>query len=192
MKKSGMVVLLWLSVAAAGWAVTVKGASFPDRLSVGDEVLLLNGADVRQKTVFKINIYGLALYLTHPQSNAEAIINADEPMALRLTIETKLITAKEFVSATKEAYWESTSGNPTPIQSEIDQFISVFQHGIKKGEIYDLVYRPKTGLQVFKNEQKTPTVTIPGLAIKKATFGIWVGKRSDAQLMKIRQTLLGG
>ncbi|MBN2650809.1 MAG: chalcone isomerase family protein [Spirochaetales bacterium] len=174
------------------FALEIGGKSIPDTMDVQTTETFLNGAGIRLKTVFKVKVYIVALYLTEKTSDYEKILNADEPMALRLLITTNAIKSEEFMASTKEAFEESTGGNTAPIQAEIDQFISVFSGKLKKDDYFDIKYHPETGTQVFKNGSETPAVTMKGMAIKKALFGIWVGVRTDEELMRVRSELLKG
>lgn len=182
---------LFLFLAVGSWAIEVAGVDFPETVQVGEQTLVLNGAGVRQKTIFNVNIYAQGLYLLEKTSDSDAILVADEPMMIRLAIVTGLISAKEFTDSTLAAFDESTGGNMAPLQKEIDMFLSVFQEKIKKGDVYDIVYIPGTGIEVFKNGATTSPVCIPGMAIKEATFGCWIGVRSEDRLMKLRACLLG-
>ncbi|WP_417544646.1 chalcone isomerase family protein [Marinobacter sp.] len=73
------------------------------------------------------------------------------------------------------------------IQSEIDQFMSVFKEEIKAGDVFDLVYVPGEGVKVFKNSEQKGTVG--DLKFKKALFGIWL---SDEPAQKsLKKKMLG-
>ncbi|MDA8138189.1 MAG: chalcone isomerase family protein [Desulfobacteraceae bacterium] len=174
-------------------ALTVEGVDLPYTMSVGSELLLLNGAGVRAKKIAFVNknVYVAGLYLKAKSSDAQKIIQADEPMALRIQIISSLITSERFIEATKEGFQESTKGNTAPIQKEIDTFIKVFSDEIKKGDLFEIVYTPGIGIQVFKNDSKTSPVAIKGLPIKTALFGIWLGERTEKNLQILAKQLLG-
>ncbi|MDA8138188.1 MAG: chalcone isomerase family protein [Desulfobacteraceae bacterium] len=174
-------------------AVTVDGVDLPDTLSIGGEQLVLNGAGVRAKKIVFVDkkLYVAGLYLKAKSSDAQKIIQADEPMALRIKIVSSLITSERFNEATKEGFQESTKGNTAPIQKEIDTFTSAFADKISNGDLFDIVYTPGTGVQVFKNGSKTATVTIAGMPIKTALFGIWLGERTEKNMQILAKQLLG-
>jgi len=59
---------------------------------------------------------------------------------------------------------------------------------VKKNDIYDFMYTPNKGLSVLKNGKSQGV--IPGLAFKKAFFGIWL---SDSPVDKdLRKGMLAG
>jgi len=64
---------------------------------------------------------------------------------------------------------------------------SVFQEEIKEGDIYDMIYRPGTGVTVLKNS--TLSADIPALPFKKALFGIWLS--TDPVQESLKKGLLG-
>lgn len=189
--KTLAVLLLVLVTAVNSWALEVGGVDLPDNYVINEETVILNGAGIREKFAFRKDIYVAALYLPEKNSDSQVIIDADEPMSIRLNIVTGLIKAKDFIESTRAAFEESTGNNTAPIQNEIENFISVFQSGIEKHDIYDIVYHPETGIAVYKNLEKEPVVVIEGFAIKKALFGIWIGERSEDFLMELRSDMLG-
>jgi hypothetical protein len=189
-----LVLLMVLASASFSHALTVKGVDLPETLAAGDEQLVINGAGTRVKKlvgIVKKDLYVIGLYLKNKSDNAQAIINADEPMMLRIKIISGLITSERFTEATLTGFQESTKGNTAPIQKEIDLFMSTFSQKIENGDLFEIVYRPGVGVQTFKNGGKDPLVTIPGMPIKQALFGIWLGERSEEDLQKLARNLLG-
>ena len=83
-----------------------------------------------------------------------------------------MISGSKMAKATQAGFEVATNGNIAPIKEKIDQFISVFQSGIDKGDIYDIIYLPGKGVDVYKNNIYISTTT--GLALKQALFGIWL------------------
>ncbi|HBM49752.1 MAG TPA: chalcone isomerase, partial [Marinobacter sp.] len=120
-------------------------------------------------------------------SDGQAVINADEPQAITLHITSGMITSERMTEATMDGFKSSTDGDLSAIQSDVDQFMSVFQEEIKEGDVFDLVYAPGEGVHVLKNgEQKD---TVGDLEFKKALFGIWL---SDNPAQKdLKNKMLG-
>ncbi len=166
-------------------AARVGDVSLPDSMKVAGTELHLNGAGTREK--YFMDMYVGALYLKQRSSNARKIIEADEPMAIRLQIISSIITSDRMEESTREGFESSTGGKTQPIQKEIDAFISVFRTEIKTGDIYDLIYTPGVGTEVLKNG-KSQSVT-EGIALKRALFGIWL---CDKPVQKdLKEALLG-
>jgi hypothetical protein len=174
--------LLLLLVLSPTSALAVE---FPPTLKVGEVKLDLNGAGVREK--YFLDLYEAGLYLAQPSHDAATIINADTPMVIHIVITSKLVSQAKLLDSLQEGFQNSTQGKTETIGGEIEQFRQCFAGEIARGTVFDLVYAPGQGVGVFKNGKKQGL--IPGLAFKRALFGIWLGERpADVPL---RQALLG-
>jgi hypothetical protein len=122
------------------------------------------------------------LYLVQKGGNPQKIIQADETMAIRLSILSSLVKGKQMEEAILEGFEKSTNGNITPIKSQVDKFISVFKGKVEKGDFYDLVYVAGKGVDVYKNG-KFMFLT-KGLDFKRALFGIWLSDRPVQKSLK--------
>ncbi len=166
-------------------ALTVKGVDLPEKVTMENQALVLNGAGIRTKMF--VDGYVAALYLTAKNKDAKSIIEADAPMAVRLTITSGLITPDRMSESTRDGFVRSTGGNIAPIEKEIDVMISAFKAEVKEGDVYDLVYIPAQGVHVYRNGEKKAEVK--GMAFKKAMFGIWL---SDNNIQSsLRKAMLG-
>ncbi len=149
----------------------VAGIEIPETLESGGSVLILNGAGVR--TRYFLDVYVGGLYLKERSTDAAAIMEADEPMAIRLRIVTGLITNDRMQRSTEEGFQKSTRRNTAPIREEIDALIDVYDEEINDEDLFDLVYVPGQGLTVYKNGVLRATIEC-GLPFKRALFGIWI------------------
>ncbi|HET8801660.1 MAG TPA: chalcone isomerase family protein [Marinobacter sp.] len=161
-------------------ALTVEGVEVPDTYSAMDTELKLNGAGTRSKWFMDLYVGGL--YVPETISDGEAVINADEPQAITLYIISGMITSDRMTEATMEGFKASTDGDMAAVKDEIDQFMAVFAEEIKEGDVFDLVYVPDQGVNVFKNGELRDTVG--GLAFKKALFGIWLSDKPAQEDLK--------
>jgi hypothetical protein len=164
------VVLAVLMLSSVATAEKVAGVDLADSLKAGETELMLNGAGMRTKLFLKLYVGGL--YLKAKQQDAAAIMNADEPMALRLHIVSGLVSQEKMLAATSEGFEKATGGNTAPLQDKIAQYNACFSDAITEGDMYDMIYVPGQGVNVLKNNQ--PKGTIAGLDFKKAMFGIWL------------------
>jgi len=164
-------------MSSFSFGAKISDVNIPGTLSNG---LVLNGAGIRSKFFFDLYVGGL--YLKKKNSNALEVIETDEPMAITLHITSSLISSKKMMDATIEGFENSTKGNLKPIQKEIDKFVDVFKDEIKNGDIYDFIYRPNTGVQIYKNSKLS--TTIKGLEFKKALFGIWLCDKPAQESLK--------
>ncbi len=146
----------------------------PASFKIGGTNLVLNGAG--QRTKFIITVYNAGLYLQKKSGDANKIIAANEPMAIRMKIKSGFASAEKMKAALVKGFKNSTGGKTAPIQPQIDQLLgAAFTGKISKGDVFDLVYTPGAGTQVLKNT-KSMTV-VRGLPIKQALFGIWLSAR---------------
>ena len=192
-RKVMIAVLLVMLMAPMAGAVVVEGVTLPDKVTVAGEELVLNGAGVRVKKILVVplDVYVIGLYLKEKTSDAQAIIMADETMMLKIQILTGLVTAEKFKHATLVGFEESTGGNTAPIQKEIDLFMTAFSEEISKGDVFEIQYVKGKGTYVYKNGKSEPEVLVPGLKVKQALFGIWLGDRTEKYLQLMTKGLLG-
>lgn len=168
------------ALSAPAMALTVGDVDVPDTYTAMGQELKLNGAGTRSKWFMDLYVGGL--YVPEKINDGQAIINADEPQAITLHITSDMITSERMTEATMDGFKASTDGDLSAIQSEVDQFLSVFQEEIKTGDVFDLVYLPEEGVRVLKNGEVRDTVG--GLAFKKALFGIWLSDKPAQEDLK--------
>ncbi|CAN5295208.1 chalcone isomerase family protein [soil metagenome] len=176
--------LLFIAVAPA--QTKAGGAVIPNTVSFEGEKLILNGVGVREK--YWMDMYAGALYLNSKSKNAVSIISANEPMAIKLHMVSKMITSERMIEAVNEGFNNSTRGNTTPLRAEIDKFRGFFKDEISKDDIFDIVYLPSKGVVAYKNGKELGT--IKGLAFKQALFGIWLSDKPADK--KLKAGMLGG
>lgn len=180
LKKGLGIILVTMFLASSVYALDVAGVNIPETISAADKTLVLNGAGSRSKYFMKVYVSGL--YLPQKSSNAQAIINADEPQAIRLVTTSKLITSQRMEETVREGFAKSTNGNIAPIKDKIDTFVNVFKEPIKLGDVFELVNIPGKGISAMKNG--VVKITIPGMEFKKALFGIWLGDNPAQESLK--------
>jgi len=155
-------------------------SAYAVELDKGYKNLVLNGQGTRDK--FFIDLYVGGLYLKEKSSNFKTIIDADEEMNIRLHIVSSLITSKKMEDGTREGFTKSTDGNTEQIKEKIETFLAVFLEEIKENDIYDFLYIPSTGVQIYKNSELKETII--GLEFKKALYGIWIGENPAQNSLK--------
>lgn len=179
-KKLLFLCLSILILISVGYTKEIGGITLPETLTAGSDTLVLNGAGIRSK--FFVKAYVGGLYLKNKGGDANAIVNADEPMALRINIISKYISSDMMEEATREGFQNSTNGNTAPFKDKIDMFVSVFSNNIRNKDVYDIVYIPVEGIKVYKNKELKTTTK--DLEFKKALFGIWLGNNPADRSLK--------
>jgi hypothetical protein len=162
---------------------TVAGITMPAMMQTVANTLYLNGAGVREK--YFMNLYVGALYLKSQSKVSTSIIADNQPMAVKLHIVSSMITSEKMESAIRDGFSKSSSAGS--LKKEIDDFIKVFKDKISIADVFDLVYSPDLGVQVFKNSKLVGT--IKGLEFKRALFAIWLG--ADPVDDDLKKAMLG-
>ncbi len=183
--KKFIVLILGLLLAIPSYSMRVGGKNLPDTLKFGDTTLVLNGAGIRKK--FWIKVYAGGLYLKAKSHNANQIINADEPMALRLHFIYDGVSAKKMRSAWEDSFEEVLGDNYKKLENKIKLFESFFNVETHEDDIWDLVYIPGVGTKVMLNGKQKGVV--PGLDFKKALFSIYLSEKTE--LPDLREAMLG-
>jgi len=178
-------VLALTLVSGAVRSITLEGIDIPQQMGFPTAMLMLNGAGVRSKLF--IEVYVACLYLETPGSDPAAIMAANEPQAVTLHIVSDLVTSEKLARAARRDMDRATEGRTGSIQPQIDQFMALFDEQVVKGDVFKLFYQPGAGTHVIKNDRTLGI--IPGLAFKRALFGIWL---SDNPTQKsLRDRLVG-
>lgn len=183
--------LTMLLVLPTAQARDVSGVNVPETISAEGLTLKLNGAAVRKKFSF-VKVYVGALYLAEPSTNADAIINADQPMAITMSWIYDN-TSRDKVSEQWREGFERAVGKKgvTALKTEIDQFCNAFPDPYKKGDVLTLVYIPQKGVVIEVNGKES--AVIPGMEFKKAMFGNWLGPNpGDNSLKNLKAEMLKG
>ena len=67
------------------------------------------------------------------------------------------------------------------------KFLSIFETGVEKNDVFEFVYLPGVGTKIFKNGEAAKP--IKGFEFKQALFGIWLSDNPIA--VKLKSQLLG-
>lgn len=164
---------------AMGGEVTLPGSILAEGKN-----LVLNGQGYRTK--FIIKVYAAGLYLPQRATDARAVIELDEPMAIRMRFVYREVSAEDLVNAWNEGF--ANSGYPlSPLKGRIEKFNSLFTIPARTGDVYDFIYTPGRGTHVTCGNGTE--ALIEGLDFKKALFSIWLGdKPADSGL---KEAMLG-
>ncbi|MBW1892332.1 MAG: chalcone isomerase family protein [Deltaproteobacteria bacterium] len=185
-KKLLIVLLAVLFIAPVASAVEVGGKNLPEKLQMGDTTVFINGSGIRMKA-WIIKVYACGLYLTKKMNDPQKIMDADEPMAIRMHVISGLMSYDKLVAALREGFEKATKGNIGPIKAKIDKYIAAHKGEVKEDKLYQYEYVPGEGTSVVIDGRKA--ITVEGLDFKKAVFGIWLcDEPADADL---KERLIG-
>ena len=163
----------------------IEGVVLPSHVASKGKELVLNGGGVRTK--FFLKVYVTGLYLLEKTSDALEIINADKPMSIQLHITSNLVSSAQMISAIEEGLEKSTNGEQEKFRQEIDTLTSTFSEEFSKGDVFNIVYAPQSGVEVIKNGGDQTYVG--DLQFKKALWGIWLS--ANPVDPKLKQGMLG-
>lgn len=165
--------------------VIVGDVELPHEIKANNINLVLNGAGIRE--ILWWDLYVGGLYLQNKNSDNKIIVNADETMAVKMHVTSSMITIDRMKEAIRQGFEKSTKGNLTPVAKRIDDIITTFGTEIKIGDVFELIYHPEEGVNIYKNDQFAKTIY--GLDFKIALFGIWLS--NDPVDNNLKNALLG-
>ncbi|MBL4652288.1 MAG: chalcone isomerase family protein [Flavobacteriales bacterium] len=167
-----LITALSLTISISSFAQqTVEGVTMPATITAKGKTLQLNGAGLREK--LWLDLYVGGLYVTTKSADANKVINADEPMAIKMEIVSSLISSEKMIGAIEEGMEKSTKGNTAQFSKEIEQLKAAFAEEIVDGNTYEIIYIPGEGIVVTKGSKEVTSIAC-GIEFKKAVFGIWL------------------
>ncbi|MEW5737265.1 MAG: chalcone isomerase family protein [Thermodesulfobacteriota bacterium] len=176
----GLGLLLVLFLFSTAEARKLGDITMPDTLSGEGLNLVLNGAGFRTKYFF--NIYGCGLYLQKQDKDAKKIIEADEPMGVRMHFVFRKVSGKEMSDMLDKGFTKATKGNTAPIREQIEHLLALLPATLYRGDIVDLFYVPGRGIVCYINGKYAGED--PGLNFKQAVFAIWLGDEPVNETLK--------
>ncbi|MFA7300659.1 MAG: chalcone isomerase family protein [Sideroxydans sp.] len=174
--------------ALPAFAVEVAGVKINDSAQVGAQTLVLNGAGVRNKWMFKVYIG--ALYLPQKQASAEAIIADEDVHRMALHMMRDLGSKKLYGAFSEAIEANHTSAELAELDAELKQMAQIFDaiKEAKEGDVITLDYLPASGTQIGVNG--TVHGTIAGAVFNRALLKIWLGGKPAQESLK--KEMLGG
>ena len=186
-------VLVWATFAlltsAAASAVEVNGVTVAERIQIGPSGpnLVLNGAGVRKRLIFKI--YVAALYLPAKMNSGEEILRDDQPRRLQLHM-LRDLTSKELSASMIETLNATlTPAERSPLESRVRQFNAILEtlRDVRLGTQIAIDYVPQFGTAVLVDGYEKGR--IPGADFNQALLRMWIGARPRD--VELRTALLG-
>ena len=168
-----------LTVAGLASAVEVAGVNVPDSATVAGQTLVLNGAGLRKKFVFKV--YVGALYLPSKTSSDSAALA--QTGAAKVTLKMlRDVGGDKLHEAWSEGF---AANNPAAdvarLKASFDRFNAMFGD-VKDGDLMEVDFVPGTGTTV--TVAGTNKGTVEGDDFAKATLRIWLGPKPPTDDLK--------
>ena len=161
-------------LALPSFAAEVSGVKFADQIEAMGKQLVLNGAGLRRKFIFKV--YAMALYLPSKVGSAAAAIDAVGPKRIAIGM-LRDVDAKTFSDALREGIEDNHSeAQVKAIEARLKQLEAVMQKvgTAKDGMRIWLDWVPGAGTQVSIDGALTGA-PIAGEDFYRALLRIWLG-----------------
>ena len=191
MKRRLVAALAGLLLCPAGaMSAEIEGVKLADTVRVGEpgRELVLNGAGLRTRMVFKV--YVGALYLPQKTTSVQAVLADAGPRRVALHMLREL-TAEQFFSALNDGLKANHApGDLAKLDAQLQQLQGIFNEikAAKTGDSILIDYLPGTGTRITFNGAAKGT--IPGEDFNRALLRVWLGDQpADAGLKK---AMLGG
>jgi hypothetical protein len=180
--------LVLTALPGAANTVDVAGVLLEEKVTVAGKPLVLNGAGVRYKAVFKV--YAAGLYVEKPASTTEGLLGQPGPKRLRITMLRDIDSAELGKLFSRGMEDNMDKGNFAKLIPGVLRMSQVFsKHKVlKTGETFVLDWVPGTGT----------VLTVKGVAENEpfrepeffeALMRIWLGNKPAD--WKLKDALLG-
>ena len=176
-------VVLALAIPVA--AANVAGVNMEDKVTVGSQTLVLNGAGLRKKFVIKVYVGGL--YLPSKQASATTIITTDQPRRMVMHF-LYSVTKAQMAEAWNEGLTDNTPKASPEVKTAF-KTLAGWMEDVPKGKRIVLTYVPGTGTTVEVNGKSKGT--LGGKAVSDAILNTWLGP-DPAPGADFKKAVLGG
>jgi len=181
-----LLVALALLAAAPAFALDVGGVKLDDSATVAGQQLVLNGAGVRTRVMFKV--YAASLYLPAKTNDVAAVL-AKGPRRIQMNL-LRTLAPDQLVDALNDGLKENNSdAELAAVKAQTDQLMAIMRSfgEVKEGSVVTLDFVDGSTVVGLNGAARG---TVPGDAFNKALTKIWLGdKPVQADLKK---ALLGG
>jgi chalcone isomerase-like protein len=162
-----------LMLTGAALAAEVGGVKLDDKTAVGGQELVLNGAGIRTRALFKV--YVGSLYLPAKATTLEAVL-AKAPRRIQLNL-LRDLSGDQLSDAVNDGMKESNSAAEVEaVKAQTEQFIAVLKSmgALKEGSVITFDFADGATKVGFNG---TPKGSVPGEAFNRALTRIWVGEK---------------
>jgi long-chain acyl-CoA synthetase len=173
-------------VAAGAQAAEVGGVKLDDKATLGGQELVLNGAGVRSRAVFKV--YVGSLYVPAKATTLAAVLEK-APRRFQLNI-LRSLSSDQLIDALSDGLKDNTSAEElAAIKPQVDQLVATMKSlgDVKEGDVVTLDFVDGATKIALNGAAKG---SIAGDPFNRALTRIWLGdKPAQADLKK---AMLGG
>jgi Chalcone isomerase-like len=177
---------LALSTPTVAFAAEVGGVKLDDKISLGGQELVLNGAGIRTRAIFKV--YVASLYLPQKAKDLQGVL-AQSPRRVQMNM-LRTLSSDQLVEALNDGLAGANSAAEiAAIKPQVDQLLAIMKafKEIKEKDVVALDFVDGATKVSWNAETKG---SVPGDALNRALTKIWVG---DSPVQgDLRKAMLGG
>lgn len=158
----------------------LAGVTLPDKVTVGNQQLTLNGMGLREATWLKVDVYVAGLYVAHPSADPAALVDTDEPKMLVLRF-VRDVDRDDI----QKAWSEGMARNATVPMSKLQPYLAelnAWMPAFKEGDTLVFTYLPGQGVAVEVN--KVHKGVIKDRDFARSLFAIWLGRNPPTAALK--------
>lgn len=173
-------------LAAPVLAVDVAGVKLDDKASLGGQELVLNGAGIRTKMMFKV--YVGSLWVPAKATTTAAAL-AKSPRRVQLNM-LRDVSADQMIDALADGVKQGNSAaDAAAVKAQTDQLATILKSAgqLKEGNVLTFDYVDGATAVVLNGAVKG---TIPGEAFNKALLNAWLG--DNPVQPDLKKAMLGG
>jgi hypothetical protein len=179
-----IIFVLLLLAPSFAWAVKVGETELPDTWKLSEQMLVLNGAGVREYSFLRIPVYAAALYLPARQQNESMILKATTPRVVHMKM---LRDASRDDSAKAwDVYLVANCKSPCMMNNEARQKFLKLIPDTRAGDTQTFVFR-EGELEIFRNGKSLGAIA--DLTFANIVLASWIGEVPTTEELKKR--LLG-
>jgi len=178
-----LMLLLWALPASA---IEVAGVKIADKARVGSGELVLNGAGIRTRVIFKV--YVGALYLSEKKTAVAEVLAQKGAKRVALTLLRDLSAQQLNEAFEKGIHANNSTTEIEAMKPRIAALLSLFADG-KEGDVILIDFLPESGTVVTLNGAPKGK-PIPGADFYRALLRIWLGEKPVDEDLK--NAMLGG
>ena len=169
-------------VPIAALAADVGGVKVDDKATVGGQDLVLNGAGMRTRLVFKV--YVGALYVPQKTTNVADVVGKNQPRRMTLILQ-RDVSADQLLEALRAGLAENNSqADLDRIKGQVAEFSTIFKTvgEAKAGQVIQIDYTPAEGTRILLDGASKGTIA--GEPFNKALLMTWIGDRPVQESLK--------
>jgi hypothetical protein len=185
-RRTALAAVISLPLATPALAAEVGGVKLQDKTSLDGKELLLNGAGIRTKLMFKV--YVCSLYLPAKATDLAGVLAAD-PRRVQLNL-LRDLSADDLAGALADGIKDtSTAEQAAAVKAQVDQLLSIMKSigQAKTGDVVTMDFAAGQSRIGYNGQAKG---AIAGEAFNAALMRIWLAEKPvQADLKK---AMLGG